>query len=68
MKHVSIVSYSVLINGYPSSVFYPYRGLHQGDPLSPYLLMICVESLSAMTKKAELRGGIRRVKVCKQAP
>ena len=51
MMCVSTVSYSVLINGEPKGKFIPSRGLRQGDPISPYLFLLCVEGLSAMLKK-----------------
>ena len=39
---ITLVSYSNRINGKPRGHIIPTRGLHQGDPLSPYLLFLCV--------------------------
>ena len=47
MKCISTVSYSVLINdGSLEGKIYPSRGIRQGDLLSPYIFILCVEFLS----------------------
>jgi mannosylglycoprotein endo-beta-mannosidase len=38
--------FSIFINGVASRPFSPTRGIHQGDPLSPFLFIIMVEGLS----------------------
>ena len=54
MGCAKIVSYSVLVNGEPCGVFFPIRGISQGDPLSPFLFLLYTEGLNGLIKKAEL--------------
>ena len=68
MKCVSSVSYRVRVNGNLSDRFTLERGLRQGDPLSPYLFLICAEGFSALLNQAEEEGRIEGVKVCQNAP
>ena len=63
---VTIVSYSVLINGKPKGKIIPSRGLWQGDLISPFLL--CADGLFAMLKKEEAVGHIKGITICREAP
>ncbi|CAO2821233.1 unnamed protein product [Amaranthus hypochondriacus] len=46
MSCVSSSSIFVLTNGSPSAPLIPLRGIHEGDPISPYLYILCIEVLS----------------------
>ncbi|GAA0148329.1 hypothetical protein LIER_07804 [Lithospermum erythrorhizon] len=50
---VTSVSYSFLINGTPTGFIRPNRRIRQGDPLSPYLFLLCAEVLTCMLREAE---------------
>nr|GEW79163.1 RNA-directed DNA polymerase, eukaryota [Tanacetum cinerariifolium] len=52
---------SVLVNGNPISEFHFHKGLKQGDPLSPFLFILIIESLHVSFNRvldAELYKGI----------
>ena len=68
MSCVKSISYSVLLNGVPGSTIKPSRGLRQGDPLSPYLFLVCAMGLQGLLHKAESEGLIRRVSICRNGP
>jgi hypothetical protein len=68
MACVTSVSYSVRFNSQLTDEFVPTRGIRQGDPLSPYLFLLCAEGLSSCLLHAEEVGGIEGIKVCINAP
>ncbi|KAF7840012.1 reverse transcriptase [Senna tora] len=45
---MSLVSHQILINGTLSNSFKPTRGIRQGDPLSPFIFICCMQYLSSL--------------------
>ncbi|XP_050257533.1 uncharacterized protein LOC126702755 [Quercus robur] len=68
MTCITTPTFSVLINGKPFGHISPSRGLRQGDPLSPYLFLLCAEGFTALLAKAELEERIHGVSICRRAP
>ncbi|KAK9984458.1 hypothetical protein SO802_033983 [Lithocarpus litseifolius] len=64
METVCTASYSILINGEPRGFVQPSQGIKQGDPLSPYLFLLCAEGLFGMIRRAVENREIHGVLSC----
>ncbi|KAL5722191.1 hypothetical protein ACHQM5_005739 [Ranunculus cassubicifolius] len=60
---ISNARFSILLNGSPKGFFKSFRGLRQGDPLSPFLFIMVTEVLSKMTKLLVDQGELDGFKV-----
>ena len=68
MSCVSTPFFSIRINGKAYGNIVPTRGIRQGDPLSPYLFLLCAEGFMSLLAKAESKGRLHGVAVRKRAP
>lgn len=68
MKCIETVSYSFLIYGAPQGSVTPSRGLRQGDPLSPYIFILCTEVLSALCARGQADGSLPGIRVARGCP
>lgn len=68
MSCISTVSYQVLINGQSSGSFYPERGIKQGDPLSPYIFILCANVLSGLLHRESQLRNLHGIRVARNAP
>ncbi|KAF7810342.1 reverse transcriptase [Senna tora] len=68
MQCVTTTTCNVLINGRLTQVFKPHAGLRQGDPISPYLFIMCMNVLSNLFTQAHQQGTIKGIKIGRNAP
>lgn len=68
MQCIRSVSYSFLINEAVCGKVIPQRGIRQGDPLSPYIFILCGEVLSGLCKKAQQDGSLPGLRVATKCP
>lgn len=67
MACVTSVVYKVRFNSNETAPFTPTRDLRQGDPMSPYLFLLCAEGLSALIAHEEEQGNLKGVQVCRDS-
>ncbi|KAK0578928.1 hypothetical protein LWI29_018508 [Acer saccharum] len=65
---ITSVNYRVVLNGEVSDQFSPGCGIRQGDPLSPYLFVLCMEKLSHLIFERRNLGTWKSIKISRGGP
>eukprot|EP00253_Pinus_taeda_P005455 PITA_05455 len=60
---ISTPFFSILVNGNPTKPFNAYRGIRQGDPLSPFLFIVVADGLGRIIKRETRRNRLRGLKL-----
>uniref|UniRef100_A0A803PHU9 Reverse transcriptase domain-containing protein n=1 Tax=Cannabis sativa TaxID=3483 RepID=A0A803PHU9_CANSA len=68
MKCISTTNLSFLLNGAVYGSLKPSRGLRQGDPLSPYLFILCAEGLSSLLRNRQESHIFNGIAISRHAP
>ena len=67
MECIRTISYSILVNGELKGLINPTRGIRQGDPLSPFLFLLCTKGLHNLITKAVKAKEINSFSLCKRS-
>lgn len=68
MHCVTSSTFSILWNGNKMPPFKPTHGLRQGDPLPPYLFILCMEKLSVAINNSVLQGNWDPIRMSSTSP
>lgn len=68
MSCITTVTTSILFNGGSLEPFEPTRGIRQGDPLSPYILIMRIDFLSQLIQEKCEAGLWKPVKASRSGP
>ena len=68
MLCVKTMYYSILVIGEPKGLINPSRGICQGDPLSPFLFLLCTKGLHSLISKAKNDEDIRGYSLSRRSP
>jgi ribulose 1,5-bisphosphate carboxylase large subunit-like protein len=68
MQGVTSVKTNVNWHGARSAYFQPHRGIRQGDPMSPYIFVICMDKLSHLISNAVNQGKWKGIRAGRTGP
>ena len=68
MQCITSTKLQILWNGEPMEAFSHSRGIRQGDPLSPYLYVICMERLTHLIEREVRFGGWKPLRASRYWP
>ena len=68
MVCIKMVTYSILVNGEPQGLIQPTKGIRQGDPLSPFLFLLCTEGLHELIQKSARMGELKGLSISRNSP
>jgi hypothetical protein len=68
MHAITSMETNVKWNGARAEYFRPQRGIRQGDPISPYLFVLCMDKLSHLIMHAVNVGDWRGIKAGRNGP
>jgi len=66
MTCVSSCMLNILWNGEPTEQFQPTHGIRQGDPLSPYLFVACMERLTQLIEQKVIEGTWKPIPITRE--
>ncbi|BFG41163.1 hypothetical protein CerSpe_274360 [Prunus speciosa] len=65
---IRAVRYKAILNGELTDTLFPKCGIRQGDPLSPYLFVLCMEKLSHIIQQSVQDKAWKPVQICQSGP
>ncbi|CAL2255075.1 unnamed protein product [Prunus armeniaca] len=68
MQCITSVRYKAILNGELTDSFSPQCGIRQGDPLSPYIFVLCMEKLSHLIQQKIQDRAWKSVQICQAGP
>jgi len=68
MHCITFVSYSILVNGVAYGSIIPTRDLREGDPISPYIFLLCANRFSSLINEAARNHRISGISICRGCP
>lgn len=68
MMCIKSVYFSALVNGIPVGMIKLNRGIQQGDPLSPYIFILCAEVLSHLFTQTTESRQLKGMKISQSGP